>query len=91
MGFFLNPSELLEIYGKKICGLLCELVQNRGEPNGLIIGIGINANHLAEHFPKELKNIVTSLRIINGSPIDRLTVVRLLLYKSGLRVLNLFD
>lgn len=72
------PNDIL-VNGKKICGLLCELIQNRGEPNGLIIGIGINANHLAEQFPKDLKNTATSLRIVNGSPIDRLTIIRSLL------------
>ena len=72
------PNDII-INGKKVCGLLCELIQNQGESNGLIIGIGINANHLAEQFPEDLKNIATSLRIVNGLPIDRLAVIRSLL------------
>ena len=72
------PNDII-INGKKVCGLLCELIQNQGESNGLIIGIGINANHLAEQFPEDLKNTATSLRIVNGLPIDRLTVIRSLL------------
>ena len=72
------PNDIL-VNGKKICGLLCELIQNPGEPNGLIIGIGINANHLAEQFPEDLKNTATSLRIVNGSPVDRVTIIRSLL------------
>lgn len=74
------PNDIL-INGKKICGLLCELVQNQREPgtSGLIIGIGINTNHLVEQFPEDLKNIATSLRIENGLPIDRLKVIRSLL------------
>ena len=72
------PNDIL-IQGKKVCGLLCELIQNRGKFSGLIIGFGINANHLAEQFPEDLKNIATSLRIVNGLPIDRLAVIRSLL------------
>ena len=69
------PNDVL-INGKKVCGLLCEMIQKQGEPSAVIIGIGINANHLAEQFPGNLKNTATSLRIVNGSPIDRLTVIR---------------
>jgi len=72
------PNDIL-INSKKVCGLLCELIQNQGEPNGLIIGIGINVNHLPENFPEDLKNTATSLRMVNGSPLDRLTVIRSLL------------
>ena len=72
------PNDIL-INSKKVCGLLCELIQNQGEPSALIIGIGINVNHMQEHFPENLKNTATSLRIVNGSPIDRLTVIRSLL------------
>ncbi len=53
------PNDIL-INGKKVCGLLCELVQNQGEPSGLIIGVGINVNHLPDQFPENLKNIATS-------------------------------
>ena len=69
------PNDVL-INGKKVCGLLCEMIQKQGEPSAVIIGIGINANHLAEQFPGNLKNTATSLRIVNGSPINRLTVIR---------------
>ena len=72
------PNDII-ISGKKVCGLLCELIQKREEPNGLIIGIGLNANHLPEQFPENLKNTATSLRIVNGLPIDRLTIIRSLL------------
>jgi len=69
------PNDIL-INGKKVCGLLCELVQNQGEPSGLIIGVGINVNHLPDQFPEDLKNIATSLRIVNNSLTDRLAVIR---------------
>jgi len=69
------PNDIV-ISKQKVSGLLCELVQNRIEPNGLIIGIGINVNHLPEQFPENLKNSATSLRIVNGLSVDRLTIIQ---------------
>ena len=69
------PNDVL-IHGKKVCGLLCELTQNQGEPSGLIIGIGFNVNHLPDQFPEDLKNTATSLRVINSCLTDRLAVIR---------------
>ena len=69
------PNDIV-INKQKVSGLLCELVQNRIEPNGLIIGIGINVNHLPEQLPENLKNSATSLRIVNGLPVDRLTIIQ---------------
>ena len=72
------PNDIL-INGKKVCGLLCEMIQRENNSCFLVIGIGINVNQVAGQFPDDLKKVATSLRIINGSPIDRLTVIRSLL------------
>ena len=77
------PNDIV-INNKKISGLLCELIQTQGKPHGLIIGIGINANHLGEQFPSNLKKKSTSLRIVNGAPVDRLTVIQSLLMQIDL-------
>lgn len=45
---------------KKLCGILTEGVF--GKNNFIIVGIGLNINQLT--FPDEIKDIVTSLRII---------------------------
>lgn len=51
--------------GKKICGILCEAISDfeSGMAESVIIGIGINVHTLPNHFPKELKDIATSLSI----------------------------
>ena len=72
------PNDIL-INDKKVCGLLCEMTQERGDSFSVVIGIGINVNQVPEQFPEGLKKTATSLRIVNGSPINRLTVIRSLL------------
>ena len=72
------PNDIL-INNKKICGLLCEMTQKQGNSLSVVIGIGINVNQTPEQFPENLKKTATSLRIVNGSPINRLTVIRSLL------------
>ena len=72
------PNDIL-INDKKVCGLLCEMTQERGDSFSVVIGIGINVNQVPEQFPEGLKKTATSLRIVNGSPMNRLTVIRSLL------------
>ena len=69
------PNDIL-IDSKKVCGLLCEIIKKNRELDGVIIGIGINVNQIPEQFPEHLKNIATSIRIVNGFPIDRLAVIQ---------------
>jgi BirA family biotin operon repressor/biotin-[acetyl-CoA-carboxylase] ligase len=69
------PNDIL-IDSKKVCGLLCEIKKKNRAPDGVIIGIGINVNQIPEQFPDHLKNIATSIRIVNGFPIDRLAVIQ---------------
>lgn len=51
--------------GRKICGILCEAISDfeSGMAESVIIGIGINVHTLPSHFPKELKDIATSLSV----------------------------
>ena len=55
---------------------ILEMIKKNREPDGVIIGIGINVNQKPEQFPDHLKNIATSIRIVNGFPIDRLAVIQ---------------
>ena len=55
------------------------MTQEQGNSFSVVIGIGININQVPEQFPEDLKKTATSLRIVNGSPINRLTVIRSLL------------
>ncbi len=68
------PNDIL-LNGKKCCGILCETHPTRDEKTGVIVGIGINANHSHSDFPDDLKSSATSLRIETGKSIDRLALV----------------
>lgn len=68
------PNDIL-LKGKKCCGILCETHPARSGETGVIIGIGINANHSLSDFPDELKSTATSLMIETGSAIDRCALV----------------
>ncbi len=55
----------LQINGKKICGILTEMIVESeiSSISNVIIGIGINVNHLPSDFPDELRNTAASLRM----------------------------
>ena len=48
--------------GKKLCGILTENVF--GKENHVIVGIGLNVNN--DKFPPDIRNIATSIKIINN-------------------------
>jgi len=54
------PNDLL-VNGKKVCGILTEMHAELDRLHTVVLGIGINVNHL--QMPRELKEIATSLRI----------------------------
>jgi BirA family biotin operon repressor/biotin-[acetyl-CoA-carboxylase] ligase len=64
------PNDLL-VQGKKVCGILTELRGEHDQIHYVILGIGMNVNTQAEHFPPELRKIATSLAIELGKPIHR--------------------
>ena len=45
------PNDIL-INGKKVCGLLCEMVQSKENSCFLVIGIGIMSTSLQGNFPR---------------------------------------
>ncbi len=63
------PNDLL-INGKKICGILSEYCAPP-DPEGVILGIGINVNQDAERFPAEFRDTATSLKAETGATVDR--------------------
>lgn len=81
------PNDIF-LNGKKLAGVLCEYLPTDGllpadgplptEPHklgGVVVGIGINANHLASDFPDDLLATATSLRIENGGIADRQALI----------------
>lgn len=71
------PNDIF-IHGKKVCGILTELEAEMLQVHYVVIGIGINVN--TEHFPKELQDIATSLKIENdGEEVSRKKLVQAIL------------
>jgi BirA family biotin operon repressor/biotin-[acetyl-CoA-carboxylase] ligase len=64
------PNDLL-VGGKKIAGILTELAAEPERVQWVVIGVGINVNARAEHFPPELRGEATSLLLERGTPAPR--------------------
>lgn len=65
--------------GRKLCGILVEMDAAAEQVHFLVVGIGINVNQELADFPPELRDLVTSLRMLAGRPVERLPLVRHLL------------
>lgn len=59
------PNDLY-LNGKKLCGILCELVS--GTPPTAVVGIGVNLNARPAEIPAELTEKMTSLRAEGVNP-----------------------
>ncbi|MFH1683677.1 MAG: biotin--[acetyl-CoA-carboxylase] ligase [Candidatus Margulisiibacteriota bacterium] len=59
------PNDVI-LNGKKVCGVLTERLAS----GHIIIGIGLNVNHLENSFPDELKDLATSLKIETRKSFD---------------------
>lgn len=57
--------------GKKICGILCERVQNETNDKTLGVVIGIGVNLTVKDFPEEIKDIAANLGNINRNKLAR--------------------
>lgn len=66
------PNDLV-IQGKKVCGILAELSAEMTAVNYLVVGIGINVNQ--SDFPEEIRDKATSLKLLMGQPVDRLSLL----------------
>jgi len=72
------PNDIL-IDGKKVAGLLNEMSAETDKVNFVILGIGVNLNMTAEHFPAGLRHPATSLFIESGERVDRTAFTAVLL------------
>ncbi len=66
------PNDVL-IGRKKVCGILTELSAEAERIAWVILGIGLNVNHLEQDFSDEIASIATSLRLNteDREPLDR--------------------
>ncbi len=56
------PNDIL-INGRKVCGILTELSAEAERVDWVILGIGLNVNHIKPDFPNDIASIATSLRM----------------------------
>lgn len=66
------PNDLI-IKGKKVGGILTETKLQGEIVKSLVIGVGINTNN--KEFPKELKNIATSIKKDFDITVDNLQII----------------
>ncbi len=66
------PNDV-QVHGRKICGILVEVPP--GQPQRLVIGIGINVGNSFRDAPTDLQAIATSLVDLLGSPPPLTTVL----------------
>ena len=65
---------------KKLGGILTELsLDGSGNVDYAVIGIGVNCSQDTKDFPKEIRQIATSLQLATGKSIDRAAVIGQLL------------
>src|SRR5438309_6269823 len=73
--FSLEPTIKLpndvQLYGRKVAGVLVEMRAQEKAPHLAIVGIGINVNQSLEDFPPELQGRAISLAMALHRPVDR--------------------
>jgi BirA family biotin operon repressor/biotin-[acetyl-CoA-carboxylase] ligase len=72
------PNDLV-VGRRKIAGVLGEVRGSAAQIREMVIGVGINVNHVIEDFPAALRHTATSVRIETGAPGDRVTILATLL------------
>ena len=72
------PNDIL-YQGKKIVGILTEMNAEIDAINYIVIGMGINVNIKQQDFPDELTESATSLSVIAGHTISRLSLLNAVL------------
>jgi BirA family biotin operon repressor/biotin-[acetyl-CoA-carboxylase] ligase len=73
--FSLQPTVKLpndvQLYGRKVAGVLVEMRAQEKAAHLAVVGIGINVNQSLEDFPAELQSRAISLAIAMHRPVDR--------------------
>ena len=66
------PNDVL-VNERKVCGILTEMSAEPDFIHHVIIGVGVNVNQT--HFPPEVEEIATSIRLAHGEMIDRAQII----------------
>ncbi len=68
------PNDLY-LGGKKAAGILAEMSADADRLRHVVVGVGLNVNAEAFHFPGKLRRTATSLRLATGKSIPRADVL----------------
>lgn len=66
------PNDIV-MNGKKVCGILTEMSAQFDYVNHIVVGIGINVN--TQDFPKEIRDMASSLYLQSGKMISRADLI----------------
>ncbi len=72
------PNDVL-VGRRKIAGILGEVRGSEPRIRELVVGMGVNVNHVSGDFPPDLRERATSLRIETGRPAGRAPILAFLL------------
>ena len=64
------PNDV-QLYGRKVAGVLVEMRAQENAPHLAVVGIGINVNQSGEDFPQELQDTAISLAMALGRKVER--------------------
>jgi BirA family biotin operon repressor/biotin-[acetyl-CoA-carboxylase] ligase len=64
------PNDV-QLYGRKVAGVLVEMRAQENTPHLAVVGIGINVNQSRDDFPAELRDRAISLAMALGRQLDR--------------------
>ena len=68
------PNDI-QVDGRKLCGILCEMRAEGEHVRHIVAGIGLNVNLSVTDMPPEIATIATSLSIVAGHTFDRSKVL----------------
>jgi BirA family biotin operon repressor/biotin-[acetyl-CoA-carboxylase] ligase len=74
------PNDIL-LRGRKVAGLLNEIHSGMGRVHFVILGLGVNLNMDGKLFPREIRNVATSLKKEMGRAVSRKAFLQVLLQK----------
>jgi BirA family biotin operon repressor/biotin-[acetyl-CoA-carboxylase] ligase len=74
------PNDIL-VRGKKISGILTEMVMDADQVDYVVVGVGLNVNTRQEDMSPDIQDIATSLAILTGKTFSRVLILRIFLEK----------
>jgi BirA family biotin operon repressor/biotin-[acetyl-CoA-carboxylase] ligase len=75
-----SPNDV-QLYGRKVSGVLVEMRAQDEAPHLAVVGIGINVNQCRDDFPAKLQDRAISLAMALGRQVDRQNFAVALLQK----------